>query len=401
MAKDLVSLKFEGKNLNLRFPVYLLTNRYYVPITEIITKAGGKSELIFNKLSFKIYNRTGIIDLKTNSYDNNGQLVKLKKALVISNNNLIYISLYDLCKILDLRTDWNIENKILSLYINREKVVRKETPVTNKAALIRFEDIAPGYLYNKTEQLEKLRIISDYLYMENVPFHIAWIPRYIDPKPASGLDNDLSQANNMLNADFIFTLDYMIDKNSLIGLHGYTHQFGNTESASGAEFHQFANDGIPGTEQYTQERVNLAIEAAKKLDIPYCFFETPHYAISANLVTVLEKNFSILYEHFPNTPNQQKIHYNSNKTTRYIPTPLDYVKGKNDCSKMLEKINKLDPNTLASFFYHPSLEFDNIKVSKDSDGYPLYTYNDTSILHQIVNLFHEKGYTFKTINDVK
>jgi hypothetical protein len=400
MAKDSVSLKFEGKDLNLRLPVYLETNRYYLPFTEIITQAGGKSKLTANKLNYNISNIAGTINIETNSSVNNGQEVKLKKTLIIS-KDLVYMTLYDMCKILDLRTDWDIENKVLSLYSNREKITRKETPATTKAALIRLEDIAPGYLYNKTEQLEKLRIISDYLYKENVPFHVAWFPRYIDPKPASGLDNDLSQTNNMLNADFIYTLDYLSDKNGLIGLHGYTHQYGNTESASGIEFHQYANDGIPETEQYVQERVDLAVEAARKLDIPYCFFETPHYSISANQVKVLEKNFSILYEYYPNTPNQQNIKYNNDKTSRYIPTPLNYVNGKNDCRNMLERINKIGPHTLASFFYHPFLEFDEINISRDSDGYPQYTYNDTSILHQIVNLFHKKGYQFVTINDVK
>jgi Uncharacterized protein conserved in bacteria (DUF2334)./Copper amine oxidase N-terminal domain. len=400
MTKDTVTLKFEGKNLNLRLPIYLETNRYYLPFTEVITQAGGKSKITANKLNFEINNIAGIIDLQTNYYNNNGQQVKLKKALIVS-KDLIYISLYDLCKILDLRTDWDIENKVLSLYLNREKVTRKETPVTTKAALIRLEDIAPGYLYNRTEQLEKLRIVTDYLYQENVPFHVAWIPRYIDPKPASGLDNDLSKANNMLNADFIYTLDYMSDKNGFIGLHGYTHQYGNTESASGAEFHQYANDGIPDTEQYAQERVNLAVEAARKLDIPYCFFEAPHYAISPSQVKVLEKNFPILYEYFPNTPNQQDINYNSDKTCRYIPTPLNYVNGKSDCRNMLTRINNIGPHTLASFFYHPFLEFDDINISKDSDGYPQYTYNDNSILHQIVNLFKKKGYQFTTVNDVK
>lgn len=54
-----------------------------------------------------------------------------------------------------------------------------------------------------------------------------------------------------------------------------------------------------------------------------------------------------------------------------------------------------------SFFYHPSLEFDDIKVTRDSDVIHFITYNNTSILHQIINLFHEKGYTFKTVNDMK
>jgi Uncharacterized protein conserved in bacteria (DUF2334). len=59
--------------------------------------------------------------------------------------------------------------------------------------------------------------------------------------PAKGIDNDPSTQLSMHNTDFIFTLDYLIDKNGLIGLHGYTHQQGNEESADGIEFNSKIN----------------------------------------------------------------------------------------------------------------------------------------------------------------
>lgn len=400
MTEDSVTIKFEGKTLGLILPIYIETNRYYLPLTEIINKAGGKIEQINNKVTFEINHNIETIDINNNSFSENGQQIKLKKNIIIS-GNFVYISMTDFCRMLNLKTDWDIKNKILSFFYNREKAVRKQIPTSGKPALIRLEDIAPGYLYNNSDALEKLRVITDYLNSENIPFHVAWVPRYIDPRPSSKLDDDLSQQNTMLNADFIYTLDYMIDKNGLIGLHGYTHQYGNSESIGGSEFNSYPNDGIPGTVQYTQGRVDMAIAAAKKLDIPYYFFEVPHYAISPKLSKVLEKNFDILYEPYPSNPNQINVRKNEDNSTIYVPTPLNYVDGKSDTPNMLYKIRTIKPGVLASFFYHPYLEFDDIVITKSSEGYPLYTYAETSILHQIIELFNNEGYKFITLNDLK
>jgi len=169
----------------------------------------------------------------------------------------------------------------------------------------------------------------------------------------------------MENADFVYTLDYMLDRDGLIGLHGYTHQYGNTVSIAGLEFHAPYDNGvnIPATEDYAQERINLAKEAAQTLDIPYAFFEAPHYGISGNQLKVAERNFDIIYEDYPGSPNQIVVRKNGSKTTKYIPTPLDYVDGKNDVNRMINKVRDLKPNVLASFFVAPHLEFDSITLN--------------------------------------
>lgn len=398
MAKDSVKIKFEGRALNLTLPIYIDTNRYFLPLTEIITELDGKSTITGKTISVEVNNLKKTLE-STNFFDINGNQIKLKENLIIS-DDYVYLSMIDFCRIFNLKTDWDIEHKVLSFYFNREKLVQKQQSSIGKPALIRLEDIAAGHFYNQTESLEKLRIITDYLYAENIPFHVAWVPRYIDPRPSSLLDNDISQQNNMLNADFVYTLDYMLDKNGLIGLHGYTHQYKNTESVGGTEFHLQANDGIPATDQYVQGRVTAAIEAANRLSIPYSFFETPHYAIAASHLKVLEKNFKIIYEYYPGMTTKIVNIKNGDKTTKYIPTPLDYVNGKTDAPKMIQKINNLKDSTLASFFYHPHLEFSEIQVSKEADGYPTYTYKESSILHQLIGLFKEKGYRFTTINEI-
>lgn len=401
--KDNITVSFEGKALNLALPVYIEKNRYYLPITEIIEKIGGKSKIENGTLTLELNNSLVTVNANANTFSLGDKTRKFKRP-IISSDGISYISLIDLCIIFNLKTDWNIDNKTISLFFNREKLEVVTAPASEKAALLRLEDITAGQRYSNSETLEKLRIISDYLYSENVPFHVAWVPRYIDPHQNPKVDNDPSKQNSMFNSDFIFTLDYFEDRNAIIGLHGYTHQYGNEVSIDGLEFHRGPRDRIPAADGYTQERINLAIASAKALDIPYGFFEAPHYAAAPNVLRIMEKNFDYLYQPYsPDGFSESKnlvVKKIDGRTVKYIPTPLEYVDGKGDTDKMIRKINTLRPDLLASFFYHPSIEFEDIKLSKDNTGYPSYSYSPDSTLHRIVKAIKEKGYKFKTINEI-
>lgn len=401
--KDNIKVSFEGKVLNLALPVYIEKNRYYLPITEIIEKIGGKSKIENTTLTLELSNNLVTVNTIANTFSLGDKTRKLKRN-IISSDGISYISLIDLCRIFNLKTDWNIDNKTISLFFNREKLEVITAPASEKAALLRLEDITAGQRYSSSETLEKLRIISDFLYSENVPFHVAWVPRYIDPHQNPKVDNDPAKQNSMFNSDFIFTLDYFEDRNAIIGLHGYTHQYGDAVSIDGLEFHRGPRDRIPAADEYTQERINLAIASAKALDIPYGFFEAPHYAAAPNVLRIMEKNFDYLYQPYsPDGFSESKnlvVKKMDGRTVRYIPTPLEYVDGKGDTDKMIRKIDTLRPNLLASFFYHPSIEFEDINLSKDSTGYPCYSYSPNSTLHRIVKAIKEKGYKFKTINEI-
>ncbi|MDR3542123.1 MAG: DUF2334 domain-containing protein [Desulfosporosinus sp.] len=381
-------------------PIYYEANRYYLPITEIISKLGGKQILKDNSLTLELGTIAQTINLKENTYRAQDQEFHLKKKSLIS-GGIVYLSMFDFHKLFNLKVDWDTKAKTLGFYYNRDNTVRQVRPAAGKPALIRFEDVSASNIYALPESLEKLRIVSDYLYQENVPFHIAWVPRYIDPRPSSKADVDISKQYSMENTDFIYTLDYMLDRDGLIGLHGYTHQYGKTVSIEGLEFHAPFGNGvnIPATEDYAQARINLAKEAAHTLDIPYAFFEAPHYGIFGNQLKVAEKNFDIIYEDYPGLPSQIVVRKNGDKTTKYIPTPLNYVDGKNDVNRMINQLKNLSPNVLASFFLAPYLEFDNITLSKDRDGYPSYTYG-TSVLHRLLKVFQEEGYRFAKITEL-
>lgn len=398
-----INIKYENTALKLLAPIYAENNRYYIPITEVLNKMGGTISKTNSNITLQLNQSSIQIDGSKDEFIKNQNVFKLKKKL-ICNDNLIYITMFDFAKMFDLKAQWNIEDNTLSLYKNREKDNLAAVKHNGRPALIRLEDITAGGRYKSEESLEKLRIVCDYLYREGIPFHIAWIPRYINV--TDNIDNDLIKNYSMINADFVFTLDYFIDKGGIIGLHGYTHQYGKTESVDGIEFHRAIGDGIPKDIEYAQNRINKALETASQLKIPCNFFEAPHYAILYPQLDVVEKNFEYIYEPYSEDGGISECKnvfckHGYEKNIKYIPTPLNYVDGKNDCKNMLNKISSLNKNLIGSFFYHPYIEFDDIEILKTEDGYSCYKYSNESVLHQIINRLKVNGFTFCKINDIK
>lgn len=90
---------------------------------------------------------------------------------------------------------------------------------------IRFEDIAPGPPYISAENLQKLRIIADYLQSQNVKFNISLVPRYVDPP--SYYDKSILDTSDPTIVAFNSMLQYLQDHGGRFNLEGFTHQFGN------------------------------------------------------------------------------------------------------------------------------------------------------------------------------
>ncbi|WML35990.1 DUF2334 domain-containing protein [Clostridium sp. OS1-26] len=403
MIKANISLRYEDVDLSLSSPIYVENNRYYIPATEILGKLHGKVSIKDNSTVLMLNQCNIIVNYDKDEFVKNERVIKLKEKPIYT-NDCVYITMFDFIRMFNLKTQWNIDKNTISLYKNRDIENFAAVSKKGKPALIRLEDIAAGGRYSSEESLEKLRIVCDYLNSEGIPFHIAWIPRYINP--SKNIDNNLLKDYSMYNADFIFTLDYFIDKGGIVGLHGYTHQYGETESVEGIEFHRSLGDNVPGDIQYAQERINAAIDVASQLKIQYNFFEVPHYAILYPQQNIIEKNFEYIYE--PYSKDGGITEYNKvfckheyGKTTKYIPTPLNYINGKDDCINMLKKIDKLKDGLIASFFYHPYIEFDDIKISQGEDGYSYYEYSNQSVLHQVIDRLKYRNFTFYRINDVK
>ncbi|CUU48729.1 DUF2334 domain-containing protein [Clostridium beijerinckii] len=382
LVEDDLKINFEGKSINFIIPIYKNINRYFIPMLEFISQIGGKIDIKGSKINVMFKERSIIcIDYCINDY----------KFTII--HSVLYISLFDMCRILSIRSIWGYSRGMISLYWDKRNY-KSCRSVCGRAALIRFEDITAGGEYLDSDNLEKLRVVADYMYLAGIPFHIAWIPRFVDPQ--NGIDNDISKDYSMANANFLFTMEYLLNRNGIIGLHGYTHQYGNEVSAVGTEF----NDERNNDEKSIRKRVEAAINTAKKLELPVKFFETPHYAATAFQQSIFEQYFDIIYEPFVGIWGDRIVKSPRNHRTLYIPTPLDYVEEKDGIDEMINRINNLGEDALASLFYHPYIDFEYITLKSGINRYPMSSYLENSPLHQIVKALYYNGYKFTKITDL-
>ncbi|GFP76963.1 DUF2334 domain-containing protein [Clostridium fungisolvens] len=377
-----LKINFEGKSLKFIDPIYRDINRYFLPFLEFIKQIKGKFNITRDKINIRFKHKSPIyINYKTDNY----------KFTVI--NYILYLSLFDICTILNAKSSWDYNSESISLYWNKDKSEIYTIP-SGKVALIRFEDVTAGDEYLSSDNLEKFRVIADFMFSAGVPFHIAWIPRFVDPP--NSIDNDISKHYSLTNANFLFTIEYLLNRGGQIGLHGYTHQYGYEVSAEGTEFNEERNND----EKCIRKRVEAAINTAKKLELPFKFFESPHYAATEFQQSIFEQYFGIIYEDCVGIWGDKIVKSPRNHRTLYIPTPLSYVEGKDGTEKMLDRINNLDEETLASLFYHPYKDFEYITLKNSTNGYPLSEYSESSPLHQIVKALFDKKYSFSKITSL-
>lgn len=180
LSKADIKLKYKDKILNLKLPIYMDKNRYYVPVNNVLDQIGVNYIIKEGKVHTEINNKK--IDIHKNLANISEKKYKLRKDTILK-EDIMYMSLFDFNKIVGLKANWNETEKTISLYKNKEqeKVVNNKNS-EKKPAFVRLEDITSNQRYKTPEALEKLRVISDYLYSRNIPFHVAWVPRYLDPK---------------------------------------------------------------------------------------------------------------------------------------------------------------------------------------------------------------------------
>lgn len=397
MAEDSVNFNIDGKTLNLRLPIYLDKNRYYICLNEFIQQINGQIEKINNSLNITIDNKSYSIDLHNNIVKSSDTNFSLKKAL-LNENNIYYIGFSDFSHMLNLYSRWDKDNKTINCKIDGFNNINSTSyrSKINQIGLIRFEDVGLNSQPYAKEYFEKLRIIANYMYQKKVPYHIAWIPRYVIPN--QGVDNDPLTKNNFEMAEMVYSLDYFTTHNGIIGLHGYTHQSNNDESGAGFEFGKYE----PSTAVF-KDKLEKAIETASFLDIPISFFEVPHYEITPNQNKIAEKYFRILYYPF-NDYGRDKADLTKpqlspyNKSSYYISTPLDYIPMSKE-EITLAKIKKADISKMGSVFFHPFLENNYISLT-ENNNMPAFTYADNSTLKRLINILEEKGFKMIKVTDI-
>lgn len=384
IVKAEVSIKFpSGETSDTLF----CNGRLSVPLAEGVRLMGGKLNSVARG-----YN----ISVEDKNYFVCGEVTS-NRPLIFIYNNTEYISIYNITEPFGYEILVNTESN--SVEILKEECMDKTENIPEKAdskeAYLRLEDIAadglkPGAKGNYTvDMLEKLKYTAEYLYYRNQEYYVAWIPVYA--YPAANYWNDVSKDYNLYNSYFLYVLDYMSDHKGHIGLHGYTHQYGNEESAIGYEW----GENTPYSVNEQSRRMAAAKETCRRLGYKEEFFEFPHYGATNEQMLMAEYYFDAVYQSYPDTKLTNYATYTtrSGKKVYYIPTPADYVHFKRDAS-ILDRIrDSVDKGYTLSLFYHPVI--DEIQFEVETDGNKrVWSYSDEGSLPGIVKYITELGFSF-------
>ena len=299
-------------------------------------------------------------------------------------------------------------------------------PNANKQhAMIRLEDIGPGDVYGSLEGLGKLRAVMEYIQTKKIPYHIAVIPRWMSVEADGtwkerGIDDP--NPDSVVN-HFIKLLQDGERHGAILGMHGYSHQFGESSRADNNQNsgtgNEFKVKGIPETNEssYAAERISKSIAAFDRADLQPKFWETPHYHDTRSQEKVFRSFIGILYQ--PdlfslrtfkdiNVYDTLNSYGKSSLGSIYVPTTYSYVKEGNSVEQILSKA--ANRNGLASLFYHPFLEFPFLEEQIGADGKPLirdglpvFKYKEDgamSHLHRLLDGFEKEGYHWVSLHDI-
>lgn len=379
-----VSLDILSEKNITNIPMILKAQRYYIPLPYICKKLDYSITPYKNSFKLIKNNSNDVIILSRNSFTTNSKEKKLRGNL-LKYNNENYISISDIEEIFNLEAIFNFENQNIQLLNSTIKKIQPN-PIYNKfnrpIAMIRFEDFTCGDSNFSDKNQAKVKFMADYLYENNIKFHVGWIPRF--KAPSDNIDNDLLSKNNMVNVGFVNLLDYLINKNAEIGLHGYSHQHGNSRSAVGEELSKDINNNVSDTKKVVEN----GIDTASALNIPITFFESPHYSATELQENVINNYFQLLYEPYNDSINHL---YKTKTNNLYVPTPLGYIDKPKDTKKLINALNNTNPEIFHSFFYHPSIEIRYIDFDTNNNSINI-RYDENSPLKQIVQSLKENNY---------
>lgn len=383
-----VSIKVFGNEFSCD-DIYMRALRYYVPLDKFSKTLGFNFH--DSKDSITISKGDKIISLnKTNNTASIEQLEVPLRGNILPIKDKAYLSISDIENLFNLTTNFNFKQRTINFVENPIVQPSSGEDIAGRAALIRLEDFGPSVFMQQEEIQEKFKVFADFLGSQKIKFHIAWVPRYVEPE--SNIDNDLLCNNSMGNIGFINMMDKLILRGAEVGLHGYTHQFGDETSFSGTEFSKNANSD----EKSTRELLEKAIDTASALNIPVDFFESPHYKATKKQLKIIQEYFQYVYQ------PSSIINFTTLKLSGdnlYFPTPLSYVKDL-EVKPILKGIKHPLPYQLTSLYYHPTKELDFIHVSF-SDKDMTYSYDDNGPMKQIVKALSENGFRTVHVTDFK
>lgn len=262
------------------------------------------------------------------------------------------------------------------------------------------EEGHPGYLrledVHPLGDAEQLQEIADYLKSENIPYMIAVIPIYTDPE--TGREYHFSD-----NKELTSVLQEMQADGASLVLHGYTHQFRQSETGEGfefwdvennmpiyhgpdeevvqkteedfdsaEEFEEYNQDNLDYERAYIENRIESGIDEMAKYDLYPLAFEAPHYTMSQN-------GYKVLSEYFSTYVGQIQLSDENWEIMRPIPTvgQPTYLHGMTLYPETMGYVQPEEPDSVdimmknaeeyqfidrgvTSAFYHPYLGLDGL-----------------------------------------
>ena len=215
-------------------------------------------------------------------------------------------------------------------------------------ALVRLEDVNPA------SDITSLRDCIELLKSKNIPFSIALIPIYKNPE--KNVTIYLHEKPELVRL--------IKDSGATIVLHGCTHQY-DGETGIDFEFWDETSNApleINNTE-YATSKIELALEELKRCNLSAEIWETPHYTSTFEVAKVVSQYFSKIYEGYDRKLTKNEF------GQIVVPANLDYVKGEQPVQSVFEILAKAenisssdDEDIVASFFYHPFLGPDYLRM---------------------------------------
>lgn len=126
-AKKAVSVKVDGKELELENPAVVKANRTFIPVRKLVENSGAKIDWNDKDRTFTITKGDKVIKLTIDSVDMtvNGEAKKLEAAPFIK-DNFSYLPLRVICEeILGYKVEWNQEKQ--EVILTSEEAKKEET----------------------------------------------------------------------------------------------------------------------------------------------------------------------------------------------------------------------------------------------------------------------------------
>ncbi|EQF26232.1 hypothetical protein QEW_1423 [Clostridioides difficile CD160] len=290
-----------------------------------------------------------------------------KYPYIINDKNLFYVSKLDL------------DGVLFYIFCDSLNDIFNIKEFDKGSLFVRIEDV---HAFRDPEDLVK---IADYLSDKNIPFTIALIPAYVNPK--NHKITTLSESPEIVKA-----IKYMQDKGGTVILHGYTHQYKKEAvSGEGYEFWDGERDAPLKEDMkvFVKNRVLSGLRICIENGIYPLAFEAPHYAIESEGYRELKKYFSTY------------VGQHQNNDKKFSTNTYPYV------IRDTEEFNILIPENLGYIDPKDNFTFQNIKENLDkisivrgfSGGFFFHSYLDIEYLKYAIEYLEKQDIDFMDLRD--